>query len=153
MVEKNLLLEADNAGFNRDNANFITRLGELEATISQLRSELDSVKADAVEMAERHHQLESDCANDKEKLRVAEQKAKTRARISDELKSKLEEATEANDVLQAEFESANQIRIALLKERSELEAELKKTEADLEESLKDMETVEARSTILIKYEW
>ncbi|XP_059290277.1 uncharacterized protein LOC132043826 [Lycium ferocissimum] len=152
MIEKNRLLEADNFGLNRDNANFITRLGELEAIISQLRSELDSIKADAVRMAEGHHQLESESANDKEKLKVADEKAKTRARISDELKSKLEEATEANDVLQAEFESANQIRIALLEERSELEAKLKKAEANLEESLKDMETAEARSTILIEYE-
>ncbi|XP_059302304.1 uncharacterized protein LOC132054278 [Lycium ferocissimum] len=152
MIEKNWLLEADNVDLGRDNANFTMRLGELEATISQLWSELDSVKAEAAKMAKRHHQLESESANDKEKLRVAEEKVETRARISDELKSKLEEATEANDLLQTEFESANQIRIALLEVRSELDARLKKVEANLEKSLKDMEAVEARSTILIEYE-
>ncbi|XP_060170866.1 uncharacterized protein LOC132601822 [Lycium barbarum] len=152
MIEKNRLFEADNVGLNRDNAIFTTRLGDLEATISQLRRKLDSVKADAMRMAERHRRFESESANDKDKLRVAEEKAETRARISDELKSKLEEATEANDVLQAEFESANQTRLALLEVRSELEAKLKKSEADLEESLKYMEAAEARSTILIEYE-
>ncbi|XP_059306310.1 uncharacterized protein LOC132057718 [Lycium ferocissimum] len=149
MVEKNRLLEADNVSLNQDNAHFISRLGELEATISQLRSELDSVKADTVRMAERHQQLGSESANNKEKLRVVEQKAEKRARISDELKRKLEEAVEANDMLQAELESANQIQIVLLEERSELEAKLKKAEVDLEESLKDTETAEARSTILV----
>ncbi|XP_060182095.1 uncharacterized protein LOC132611728 [Lycium barbarum] len=152
IVEKNRLLEADKAGIYRDNAHFISRLGELEATISQLRSELDSVKADAVRMAERHQQLKSESVNDKEKLRVVEQKAETRARISDKLKSKLEEAAEANNVLQAELESANQIQIVLLEERSKLETKFKKAEADLEETLKDVKTVDARSTILIDYE-
>ncbi|XP_059285934.1 uncharacterized protein LOC132039475 [Lycium ferocissimum] len=152
MVEKNRLLEADNAGLNEDNVRFISRLGELEATIFQLRSELDSVKADAVKMAKRHRHLESESAKDKEKLRVIEQKIEDRARISDELKSKFEEAAEANDVLQAELESANQIQIVLLGERSELAAKLEKAEANLEESLKDMEAAEARTTILVEYE-
>ncbi|XP_059306366.1 uncharacterized protein LOC132057780 [Lycium ferocissimum] len=129
------------------------RLGEFEATITQLWDELDSVKTDAVKVAERLHQLESERANDKEKLRVVEEKVKTRARISDELKSKLEKATKANDLLQTEFESANQIRVALLEVKSEPEARLKKVEVDLEESLKDMEAAEAHSMILIEYEW
>ncbi|XP_060183108.1 uncharacterized protein LOC132613069 [Lycium barbarum] len=152
MVEKNQLLEADNNGLNQDNARFILSLGELEATIFQLRSELDSVRADAVRMVEMHRHLEFESANDKEKLRVVEQKAEKRARISDELKSKLEEEAEANDVLQAELESANQIQTVLLEERSELEAKLTKAEVDLEESLKDTEIAEARSTILVEYE-
>ncbi|XP_060190783.1 uncharacterized protein LOC132620086 [Lycium barbarum] len=152
VIEKNQLLEVDNIDFSRDNANFASRLGEFEATIAQLRGELDSVKADAEKVAERLHQLEFERATDKEKLRVAEEKAKTRARISDELKSKLEEATATNDLLQAEFELIYQVRIALLEMKSELEARLKKAEADLEESLKDMEAAEARSTILIEYE-
>ncbi|XP_059288629.1 uncharacterized protein LOC132041981 [Lycium ferocissimum] len=107
---------------------------------------------DAMNMAERHRLLKSQHAKDKEKLRVVEQKAKARSRISDELKSKLEKAAEANDVLQAELESANQIHRVLLEERSKL-AKLEKVEADLEESLKDMEPAEARTTILVQYEW
>ncbi|XP_060190762.1 uncharacterized protein LOC132620055 [Lycium barbarum] len=83
----------------------------------------------------------------------ATRKAEARARISDELKNKFEEATKANDVLQAELESANQIQRVLLEERSELAAKLEKAEADLEESLKDMEAAEARTTILVEYEW
>ncbi|XP_060182244.1 uncharacterized protein LOC132611901 [Lycium barbarum] len=88
MVEKNRLLEVDKAGLSQDNPRFTSRLGVLEATISELRSELDSVKVDAVKIAERHRLLESENARDKEKLRVVEQKAENRVRISDELKSK-----------------------------------------------------------------
>ncbi|XP_060200258.1 uncharacterized protein LOC132628499 [Lycium barbarum] len=135
-----------------DNARFTSRLGEIEATIFQLRSELDSVKADAVKMAERHRLLESGNAKDKEKLRVVERKMKARARISDELKRKFEEVAEANDVIRVELESANQIQRVLLVERSELAAKLEKAEADLEESLKYMESAEARTTILVEYE-
>ncbi|XP_059289369.1 uncharacterized protein LOC132042879 [Lycium ferocissimum] len=103
-------------------------------------------------MAERHRLLESEHAKDKEKLRVVEQKTEARARISDELKSKFEEASEANDVLQDELKSVNQIHRVLLEERSKLVAKLEKVEADLEESLKDMEAAEARTTILVEYE-
>ncbi|XP_059292225.1 uncharacterized protein LOC132045670 [Lycium ferocissimum] len=152
MVEKNRLLEADKVGLSQDNARFSSRLGELEATISQLRSELDSVKTDAVKMAERHRLLESENATDKEKLRVMEQKAEDRARICDELKSKFEEAAEANDILKAELESATQVQRILDEERSELVAKLAKAEADLEESLKDVEAAEARTTIAVEYE-
>ncbi|XP_060190702.1 uncharacterized protein LOC132619962 [Lycium barbarum] len=153
MVEKNRLLEADKAGLSQDNAHFSLRLGELEATISQLRSELDSVKADAVKMAERHRLLESKNAKDKEKLRVVEQKAEDWARICDELKSKFEEAVEDNDTIKAELRSATQVQGILDRERSELAANLAKVEADLEESLKDVEAAEARTTIAVEYDW
>ncbi|XP_060212110.1 uncharacterized protein LOC132639694 [Lycium barbarum] len=152
MVEKNQLLEADKAGFSQDNARFSSRLGELKATISQLRIELDSVKTDAVKMAERHRLLESENATDKEKLRVMEQKAEDRARICDELKSKFEEAVEANDILKVELESATQVQRIINEERSELVTKLAKSEADLQESLKDLEAVEARTTIAVEYE-
>ncbi|XP_060200288.1 uncharacterized protein LOC132628525 [Lycium barbarum] len=153
MVKKNQLLEADKAGLSQDNSRFTSRLRELEATISQLRSVLDSVKADAVKMAERHRLLESENAKDKEKMKAVEQKAEARARINDELKSKFEEAAKANNVLQAELKSAHQIQKTLLEERSELAAKLAKAEADLEESLKDVEAAEARTTIMVEYEW
>ncbi|XP_059315682.1 uncharacterized protein LOC132066376 [Lycium ferocissimum] len=152
MVEKNRLLKADKAGLSQDNARFSSRLGELEATISQLRSELNSVKADAVKMAERHRVLESKNAKDKEKLMVVEHKAEDRARICDELKSKFEETAEANDILKAELESATQFQGILDEKRSELAAKLAKAEADLEESLKDVEAAEARTTIAVEYE-
>ncbi|XP_060182923.1 uncharacterized protein LOC132612861 [Lycium barbarum] len=152
MVEKNRLLEADKANLSQDNAHFSSRLGELEATISQLRSELDSVKADAVKMAERHQLLESENAKDKEKLRVVDQKEEDRARICDELKRKFEEAAEANDILKAELESATQVQEILDGERSKLAAKLAKDKAHLEESLKDVEAAEARTTIAVEYE-
>ncbi|XP_059316209.1 uncharacterized protein LOC132067096 [Lycium ferocissimum] len=103
-------------------------------------------------MAERHRLLESENAKDKEKLKVVEQKAEARARISDELKGKFEEEAVANDLLQAELESAHQIQRTLLEERSKLAAKLAKAEADLEESLKDVEAAEARTTIEVEYE-
>ncbi|XP_059288449.1 uncharacterized protein LOC132041771 [Lycium ferocissimum] len=152
MVEKNRLLEADKVGLSQDNAHFSSRLGELEATISQLRSELDSVKADAVKMAERHRLLESENAEYKEKLRVFEQKAEDRARICDELKTKFEETAEANDILKAELESATQVQRILDEERSELVAKLAQAEADLAESLKNVEVAEAHTTIAVEYE-
>ncbi|XP_059295673.1 uncharacterized protein LOC132049014 [Lycium ferocissimum] len=151
-VEKNRLLEQDNINLGRDNANFATRLGEFEATIAQLRGELNSIKADAEKAAEKFHQLETERATEREKLRVLEEKVETRARAVDELKSKLEEATAANDLLQTELESVNQVRITLLEAKFELEENLKKAEADLEESLKDMEAAEAHTTLSIEYE-
>ncbi|XP_060177767.1 uncharacterized protein LOC132607700 [Lycium barbarum] len=153
MVKKNRLLEADNVDLSQDNARFTSRLSELDATISQLRSELDSVKADAVKMEEKHQLLESENVKDKEKLRVVEQKAEAHAWISDELKRTFEEAAEANDMLQADLVSANQIQRILDEERSELTAKLAKAEVDLEESLKDVEAAEARTTIVVEYEW
>ncbi|XP_060177878.1 uncharacterized protein LOC132607817 [Lycium barbarum] len=152
MVEKNRLLEADKVGLSQDNARFASRLGELEATISQLRSELDSVKTDAVKLAERHRLLESENAEYKEKLRIFEQKAEDRAWICDELKIKFEETAEANDILKAELESATQVQRILDEERSKLVAKLAKAEADLEESLKNVEAVEAHTTIAVAYE-
>ncbi|XP_060211657.1 uncharacterized protein LOC132639204 [Lycium barbarum] len=152
MVEKNRLLEADKVSLSQDNAHFSSRLGELKATISQLQSELDSVKTDAVKMAKRHRLLESENATDNEKLRVMEQKAEDRARICDKLKSKFEEAAEANDILKAELESATQTQRILDEERSKLVAKLAKVEADLKESLKDVKAAEARTTIAVEYE-
>ncbi|XP_060195475.1 uncharacterized protein LOC132624765 [Lycium barbarum] len=62
MIEKNRFVEADKVYLSQDNARFSSRLGELEATVSQLRRDLDSVKTDAVNMAERHRLLESESA-------------------------------------------------------------------------------------------
>ncbi|XP_059310198.1 uncharacterized protein LOC132061385 [Lycium ferocissimum] len=152
MVEKNRLLEADKFGLSQDNTRFSSRLGELEATVSQLRSELDSVKADAVKMAERHRLLESKNAEYKEKLRVFEQKAEDRARICVELKIKFEETAESNDILKAELESATQVQRILDEERLELVAKLAQAETDLVESLKNVEAVEAHTTIAVEYE-
>ncbi|XP_059311934.1 uncharacterized protein LOC132063421 [Lycium ferocissimum] len=115
MVEKNRLLEADKVGLSQDNARFSSRLGELETTISQLRGELDSVKSDAVNMAERHWLLESESAKYKERMRVFEQKAEDKARICDELKIELEETAEANDLLKAELELDTQSKESLIK--------------------------------------
>ncbi|XP_059281332.1 uncharacterized protein LOC132035026 [Lycium ferocissimum] len=152
MVEKNRLLEADKVGLSQDNALFSSRLGELEATISQLRRELDSVKTDAVNMAERHRLLESENAEYKDKLRVFVQKAEDRARICDELKTKFEETAEANDLLKAELESATQVQRILDVERSELVDKLAQAEADLAEALKSVEAAEAHTTIAVEYE-
>ncbi|XP_059302348.1 uncharacterized protein LOC132054323 [Lycium ferocissimum] len=117
-----------------------------------LRDELNSAKADTEKVAEKFHQLETERAAEREKLRVFEEKAETHARGVDELKGKLEEATVANDLLQTELESVNQVRITLLEEKFELEENLKKAEVELEESLKDMEAAEAHTTLLIEYE-
>ncbi|XP_059307612.1 uncharacterized protein LOC132059122 [Lycium ferocissimum] len=152
MVEKNRLLEADKVGLSQDNARFSSRLGELEATISQLRRELDSVKTDAVNMVERHKLLESENAEYKNKLRVFERKAEDRARICDELKTKFEETAEANDILKAELESATQVQRILDEERDELVAKLAQAEADLAEALKNVEAAEAHTTIAVEYE-
>ncbi|XP_059284762.1 COBRA-like protein 4 [Lycium ferocissimum] len=117
MVEKNRLLEAEKVGLSQDNAHFSSRLGELETIITQLRGELDLVKNDAVNMAERHRLLESESAKYKERMRVSEQKVEDRARICDELKTELEETAEANDLLRVEFELATQIQGVLDEER------------------------------------
>ncbi|XP_059315819.1 uncharacterized protein LOC132066534 [Lycium ferocissimum] len=134
MVEKNRFLEADKVGLSQNNARFSSKLGELKATISRLRGELDSAKTDAVNMAERHRLLESENAEYKDKLRVFMQKAEDRARICDELKTKFEETAEANDPLKAELELATQ------------------AEADLAEALKNMEAAEAHTTNAVEYE-
>ncbi|XP_059315658.1 uncharacterized protein LOC132066350 [Lycium ferocissimum] len=152
MVEKNRLLEADKVGLSQDNARFSSRLGELETIISQLRGELDLVKTDAVNMAERHRLLESESAKYKERMRVFEQKAEDRARICDELKIELEETAEANDLLRAELESAIQIQGVLDEERDELVAKLAQAEADLAEALRSVEAAEAHTTIAVEYE-
>ncbi|XP_060211884.1 uncharacterized protein LOC132639459 [Lycium barbarum] len=152
MVEKNRLLEADKVGLSQDNARFYSRLGELEATISQLRGELDSVKTDAVNMAERHRRLESENAKYKDKLRVFEQKAEDRARICDELKTKFEETAEANEFLKAELESATQVQRILDVERSELVDKLAQAEVYLIKALKNVEAAEAHTTITVEYE-
>ncbi|XP_060200329.1 uncharacterized protein LOC132628576 [Lycium barbarum] len=103
-------------------------------------------------MAERHRLLESENATAKEKLRVMEQKAEDRARISDELKSNFEEESEANDILKAELESVTQAQRILDEEWSELVAKLAKVEVDLEESLKNLEAAEAHTMIAVAYE-
>ncbi|XP_060177774.1 uncharacterized protein LOC132607709 [Lycium barbarum] len=84
MIKKNWLLEANKVGLSQDNACFSSSLGELETVISQLQGELDLVKTDAVNMAERHRLLESESAKYKERIRAFEQKAEDRARICDE---------------------------------------------------------------------
>ncbi|XP_060182207.1 uncharacterized protein LOC132611860 [Lycium barbarum] len=152
MVKKNRLLEADKVGFSQDNARFSSRLGELEATISQLRRELESVKTDAVNMVERHRLFESENAEYKDKLRVFVQKAEDRARIRDELKTKFEETAEANDLLKAELESVTQVQRILDVKRSELVDKLAQAEADLAEALKNAEAAEAHTTIAVEYE-
>ncbi|XP_060178857.1 uncharacterized protein LOC132609049 [Lycium barbarum] len=152
MVEKNRLLEADKVGLSQDNDCFSSRLGELEATISQLRGELDLVKSDAVSMAERHQLLESESAKYKERMGVFERKAEDRAQICDELKIELEETAEANDLLKAELESATQIQRVFDEERDELVAKLAQAEADLAETLRSVEAAEAHTTIAVEYE-
>ncbi|XP_060206640.1 uncharacterized protein LOC132634399 [Lycium barbarum] len=144
-VEKNCYIP-------RENANFATKLGEFEAPIAELRGELNSVKVDAEKAVEKSRQLEVERSIEKEKLRVFEEKAETRARISNELKGKLEEAIAANDRLQTELTSVNEVRITLIDMKSELEQKLKKTEANLNEALNDIVAAEARSTLLAEYE-
>ncbi|XP_059302347.1 uncharacterized protein LOC132054322 [Lycium ferocissimum] len=149
IVEKNRLLEADKVGLSQDNARFSSRLGELKATISQLRRELDSVKTDAVNIAERHRLLESESAKYKDRMRVFEQKAKDRARICDELRIKFEETAEANDILKAELKSATQIQRILDEERDELVAKLARGRGRFACFFK---SVEAHTTIAVEYE-
>ncbi|XP_060202848.1 uncharacterized protein LOC132631271 [Lycium barbarum] len=139
MVEKNRLLEADKVGLSQDNARFSSRLGELEATISQLRRELDSIRTDAVSMAKRHRLGESENAEYKDKMRVFQEKVEDRARICDELKTKLEETAEANDLLKAELEWATQVQRILDVEREKLVGKLAQAEAGLAEALKNVE--------------
>ncbi|XP_060210445.1 uncharacterized protein LOC132637362 [Lycium barbarum] len=153
VVEKNKLLDGDNKNLSRENSSFATKLSEFEATITQLREELDSVKVNAEKMVEKFRQLEAKRAAEKEKLRIVEEKAETRARISDELKRQLETAVLANDALQTELASVSEVRITLSDKKSELEEKLKKAQADLEEACKDIEATEARSTLLVELEW
>ncbi|XP_059284864.1 uncharacterized protein LOC132038164 [Lycium ferocissimum] len=152
IVERNRLLEEEKIGLSQDNTRFSSKLSELETTISQLRGELDSVKSDAVNMAERHRRLESESAKYEERMRVFEQKAEDRARICDELRTRLEETVEANDLLKIELESATQNRSILDEERNELLAKLARAEADLAEALKSVEAVEAYSTVVVEHE-
>ncbi|XP_059310826.1 uncharacterized protein LOC132062229 [Lycium ferocissimum] len=152
VVEKNKILNEDNKNLSRENANFVTKLGEFEATIAQLREGLDFVKVDTEKREEKIRQLEAERASDKEKLRVIEEKAETRARISDDLKGQLEDAILANNALQTEPASVNEVRITLIDMKSELEEKLKNAQADLVETCKDVEVAEARSTILVEHE-
>ncbi|XP_059294666.1 uncharacterized protein LOC132047671 [Lycium ferocissimum] len=149
-------LQSELEAAKADNLHLKAKLDDaarrFEATIAQRRGELNSVKADAEKAVEKFHQLEVERATEKEKLRVFEEKAETRAQTVDKLKSKLEEATAANDLLQTELESVNQVQITLLQAKFKLEENLQKAEADLEESLKDMEAAEAHTMLSIEYE-
>ncbi|XP_060195029.1 uncharacterized protein LOC132624240 [Lycium barbarum] len=151
-VEKNKLLDGDNKNLSRENADFVTKLGEFEATIAQLREGLDSIKVDAEKREEKIRQLEAERVGEKEKLRVFKEKVETRARISDELKGRLEEAILANNILQTELASVNEVRITLIDMKSELEERLKKAQADMVEACKDVEAAEAHSTLLVEHE-
>ncbi|XP_060190538.1 uncharacterized protein LOC132619742 [Lycium barbarum] len=134
MTDYNRSLEADKIGLSQDKAQFSLRLDELETTVSQLRGELDSVKADATGLAEKNRQLESEVAFLNERKRVSEEKSEERSRICEGLRAELEGAVIANDGLKAELEAANG-RISVLEEnRADLEAKLAKAEADLEET-------------------
>ncbi|XP_060200761.1 EH domain-containing and endocytosis protein 1-like [Lycium barbarum] len=96
MTDYNRSLEADKICLSRDKAQFSSRLDELETTVSQLRGELDLVKADATILAERNRQLESDTALYEKHMKVSEEKAEERSRMSEGLKAELEEAVEAD---------------------------------------------------------
>ncbi|XP_060178001.1 uncharacterized protein LOC132607934 [Lycium barbarum] len=152
-LDENRLLNQDNTNLSQENANFTSKLDEFNAAIAQLRGELNSVKADVEKAIEKSRKLEAERAIEKQKLRVFEEKAETRARISDELKSELEETVAANDRLQTELSSVNMVLITLLDMKSELEEKLKKTEADLNEALNDIVAAKARSSLLAEYEW
>ncbi|XP_060183445.1 uncharacterized protein LOC132613440 [Lycium barbarum] len=148
MAEYNRSLEVDKIGLNQDNFQIFSRLGELETTLSQLREEVDLVKSDAASLAERNRLLESESARYQERARVFEEKAEMRARMCDDLKNELKKAADANDTLQAEFQSAIQMQNVLGEARDALEAKLAKAEADLEEALKSVEVAEAQATIV-----
>ncbi|XP_060182885.1 uncharacterized protein LOC132612818 [Lycium barbarum] len=152
MTDYNRSLEAKKIGLSRDKAHFSSRLDELETTVSQLRGELDLVKADAAGLAERNRLLESDTALYKERMRVFEEKAEKRSRICEGLKAELEDAVNANDVLKAELEAAVHMRNIVVANRAELEAKLAKVEADLEEAWKGVEAAEAHTAIVAEYE-
>ncbi|XP_060195318.1 uncharacterized protein LOC132624575 [Lycium barbarum] len=152
MTDYNRSLETEKIGLSRDEAHFSSRLDELETTVSQLRGELDLVKADAAGLAERNRLLESDTALYKERMRVFEGKAEERSRICEGLKAELEEAVSANDVLKAELEAAVHIRNIAVANRAELETKLAKVETDLEEAWKGVEAAEAHTAIVAEYE-
>ncbi|XP_060177977.1 uncharacterized protein LOC132607914 [Lycium barbarum] len=152
IVKKSKVLEGDNKQLSRENAEYATKLGEFEATITQLREGLDSVKGEAAKMEEKFRKLKVEKTTEKDKLKVMEEKAESRARIDDELKKELEAAVLANDALQAELASSNEVRVTLVDMRSELEEKLKKAQADLEEAYKEIVATEARSTLLVEHE-
>ncbi|XP_060216501.1 uncharacterized protein LOC132643989 [Lycium barbarum] len=148
MTDYNRSLEADKIGLSRDKIQFSLRLDELEATVSQLRGELDSVKADATGLAERNQRLESEAALFNERSRVFEEKAEERSRICEGLRVELEEVIIANDGLKAELGAATRMRDDLEKNQVDLEAKLAKAEADLEETWKSVEAAEAHTAIV-----
>ncbi|XP_060195467.1 uncharacterized protein LOC132624757 [Lycium barbarum] len=152
MADYNRSLEADKIGLSRDKAQFFSRLDELEITVSQLRGELDSVKADAIGLAERNRLLESEAAQYKDRMRVFEEKAEERSWICEGLRVELEEAVSANDALKAEQEAATGRSGVLEENRVDLESKLAKAEADLEEAWKSVEADEAHTAIVAEYE-
>ncbi|XP_059310653.1 uncharacterized protein LOC132062010 [Lycium ferocissimum] len=150
-VHKNKVLEKDNKELSPGNSEYATKLSELEATITQLREVLDSIKGEAAKMEEKFRQLKVERATEKETLNVAQEKVEIRAQAFEELKSEIEAAIRDNDGLQAELASSNEVRITLSDMRSELEEKLKKTQADLKEAHEQIEVTEARSTLLVEY--
>ncbi|XP_060216834.1 uncharacterized protein LOC132644265 [Lycium barbarum] len=152
MTEYNRSLEAEKVGLNRENVRFFSRLDELEITVSQLRGELDTVKADATGLVEKNWLLESETALYKERMRTFEEKAEKRAQMYEDLKTELAEAVNANDALKAELEAATQRQDALEESRGDLAAKLAKAEADLEEALQNVEATEAHTAIVAEYE-
>ncbi|XP_060194891.1 uncharacterized protein LOC132624076 [Lycium barbarum] len=152
MTDYNRSLEAEKIGLCRDKTQFSLRLDELETTISQLRGELDSVRADATGLTERNRQLESEAALFNERSRVLEEKVEERARLCEGLRTELEEAINANDTLKAELDAANLTRDDLERNRAPLETKLAKAEADLEEAWKSVEAAEAHTAIVAEYE-
>ncbi|XP_059291468.1 uncharacterized protein LOC132044947 [Lycium ferocissimum] len=149
---KNKVLEEDNKQLYQGNSEYVSKLSELEATITQLRQGLDSVKGQAANMEEKFRRLESKRAAEKENLKVAQEKVETRARANEKLKSELDAAIRDNDGLQAELATSNEGRITLSDMRSELEEKLKKAQFDLKEAYEEIEATEARSTLLVEYE-
>ncbi|XP_060212189.1 uncharacterized protein LOC132639783 [Lycium barbarum] len=152
MTDYNRSLEAEKIVLFRDKTQFSLRLDELETTVSQLRGELNSVKADATGLTERSRQLESEAALFNERSRVLEEKAEERARICEGLRTELEEAINANDTLKTELDAANLTRDDLERNRAHLETKLAKAEADLEEAWKSVEAAEAHTAIVAEYE-
>ncbi|XP_060186706.1 uncharacterized protein LOC132616129 [Lycium barbarum] len=152
MTEYNRSLEADKIGLSLENAQFSLRLDELEITVSQLRGELDLVKADATGLAEMNRLLESETALYRERMRTFEEKAEKRAQMYESLKTELAEAVNANDALKAELEAATRRQDTLEENRGVLAAKLAKAEADLEEALKNVEATEAHTAIVAEYE-
>ncbi|XP_060195027.1 uncharacterized protein LOC132624236 [Lycium barbarum] len=146
------VLEEDNNQLYRGNSEYVSKLSELEATITQLRQGLDSVKGEAANIEEKFRRLESKRAAEKETLKVAQEKVETRARANEKLKSELDAAIRDNDGLQAKLAASNKVRITLSDMRSELEEKLKKAQFDLKKAYEEIEATEARSTLLVEYE-